>query len=245
MNTGLFNMDDAVTSAGWLHSLKEDMVPESEEYGISSFVYRQRRPFHPQRIFELLKTGFLIIENVQATTEVDDEDGMTDDETKSENGDEEEVDMDEDENEEEDADDEDDEKNLYTTAEGKACFDSKQKSVFQHVLRSKGFMWIKSRDKFMAGWSQAGIILTVSAGQKWFAETPLDELNAEDEETRKFMMKDFVDGIGDRRQEIVFIGDFKNEAEKTELRNALDRCLMGINEELKEDDFEDPWEEWQ
>ena len=250
LNAGLFNMEDAVTSAGWLRSLKEDMVPETEEYGISSFVYRQRRPFHPLRIFELLKTGLLIIENVQTTSGVNDEDNMTDDETKSTNlGEEEEVEMEEDEKEEDDDDDDSADasefgNNLYTTAEGKACYDSKQTSVFKHVLRSKGFVWIKGRDKFMAGWSQAGIILTVTAGQKWHVEMPLEEFNAEDVDTKTFMTKDFVDGIGDRRQEIVFIGDFKSEIEKDKLRDALDRCLVGIEEELKLDEFEDPWEEW-
>lgn len=248
LNTGLFNMNDAVTSAGWLQSLKEDMVPETEEYGISSFVYRQRRPFHPQRIFELLKTAFLIIENVQSTAGGSEEASITDDETKSENPDEEALAMDEDEDEEEDDGDDDaseDEKNLYTTAEGKACYDCKQTSVFQHVLRSKGFMWVKGRDKFMAGWSQAGIVLTVTAGQKWFVEMPLDEFNEEDDDTKKFMTKDFIDGIGDRRQEIVFIGDFESQVEKDALREVLDSCLVGIEEELNIDKSDNPWEEWE
>ena len=248
LNTGLFNMENAVTSAGWLRSLKEDMVPETEEYGISSFVYRQRRPFHPGRIFELLKTAFLIIENVQATADDEEEAGMTDDETKSTNIEGEALDMDEDEKEESDDESEaasEPENNLYTTAEGKACYDCKLQSAFKNVLRSKGFIWIKSRDKFMAGWSQAGIILTISAGQKWYAEMSPEEISDQDEDTKILMKKDFVNGIGDRRQEIVFIGDFKSEAEKDTLRSALDSCLVGIDEDLTLDESEDPWEEWE
>lgn len=42
LNTGRFDMERAQRSAGWLQSLIADgpIVPESEEYGISSFIYR-------------------------------------------------------------------------------------------------------------------------------------------------------------------------------------------------------------
>ncbi|TVY06897.1 GTP-binding protein [Paenibacillus cremeus] len=51
LNTGLFNFDEASTSAGWMQELEKDHhTPEMEEYGISSFVYERRRPFHPERL---------------------------------------------------------------------------------------------------------------------------------------------------------------------------------------------------
>lgn len=51
MNTGLFDFDEASQSAGWmLEMAKEHHVPETEEYGISSFVYERVRPFHPERL---------------------------------------------------------------------------------------------------------------------------------------------------------------------------------------------------
>ena len=48
LNTGLYNSEEAEQSAGWLEELnKETHTPETEEYGISSFVYRSRMPFDP------------------------------------------------------------------------------------------------------------------------------------------------------------------------------------------------------
>jgi G3E family GTPase len=55
INTGLFHFDKAATNAGWLKEVKKgETVGEVEEYGISSFVYRRRKPFHTEKLFELL-----------------------------------------------------------------------------------------------------------------------------------------------------------------------------------------------
>lgn len=53
LNTGLFDFDEASASAGWIRELEKPVhTPETEEYGISSFVYERRRPFHPARLME-------------------------------------------------------------------------------------------------------------------------------------------------------------------------------------------------
>lgn len=55
LNTKLFSMKEAEESPGWLVSMQaENMISESQEYGITSFVYRARRPFHPGRLAQWL-----------------------------------------------------------------------------------------------------------------------------------------------------------------------------------------------
>ena len=54
MGTGRFDFEIAKQSKGWQLTLRGDGASEVEEYGVNSFVYRARRPFHPQRFFDRL-----------------------------------------------------------------------------------------------------------------------------------------------------------------------------------------------
>ncbi|QFY77685.1 GTP-binding protein [Alcaligenes faecalis] len=56
LNTGLFDFEEASRASGWLQELRGTHTPETEEYGIGNFVYRARRPFHPQRFLELVES---------------------------------------------------------------------------------------------------------------------------------------------------------------------------------------------
>ncbi|MFC4965327.1 MULTISPECIES: zinc metallochaperone GTPase ZigA [Alcaligenes] len=56
LNTGLFDFEEASKAPGWLQELRGTHTPETEEYGIGNFIYRARRPFHPQRFKALVES---------------------------------------------------------------------------------------------------------------------------------------------------------------------------------------------
>ena len=58
LNTGLFDYEKAEASAGWLKELENEHLPETEEYGIGSFVFRSKKPFHPDRFLNYLNQSF-------------------------------------------------------------------------------------------------------------------------------------------------------------------------------------------
>lgn len=153
LNTGRFDFAHAEQAPGWLKQLRGKHTPETEEYGISSFTYQARRPFHPERFFRFLH------------------------EDNWDNG---------------------------------------------TLLRSKGFFWLATRPDYAGAWSQAGGIMHHTAAGRWLAAMPRDEW-PEDTAIRNEMLDDWFEPYGDRRQELVFIGQNVDEAR---LRAELDACLL-------------------
>ena len=207
LNTGKFDFQEAAKSPGWLKELRgAEMVPESEEYGISSFIYHRQRPFVPRKIYDLMIKNFLLQE-------------------KTDN---EQVEGDEDEN--------------GSVKDGIAA---RMAGPFKNVLRSKGFLWLATRPLNMGEWSQAGAILVVQNAGPWMVNLDPEEWPDEPEIIKQKFSD--VEHIGDRRNEIVFIGTF-DDSDRDEIEKALDACLVTddqmdviIQEGI---DMDDPFESW-
>ncbi|RNL54626.1 GTP-binding protein [Pedobacter jejuensis] len=58
LNTGLFDFDKASQAAGWIKELEKNHVPETDEYGINSMVFRDKLPFNPYRLTNYLQNDF-------------------------------------------------------------------------------------------------------------------------------------------------------------------------------------------
>ena len=207
LNTHKFDFKEAAKSSGWLKELRgAEMVPESEEYGISSFIYHKQKPFVPRKIYDLMLNNFLLQEKT------DDEQIERDD---NEGG---------------------------SVKDGIAA---RKAGPFRNVLRSKGFMWLATRPLNMGEWSQAGAILVVQNAGPWMANLDPEEW-PDDEVIIKRKFSD-IEEIGDRRNEIVFIGTF-DDNDRVAIKKSLDDCLVTdeqLNVIIQEGiDMDDPFETW-
>jgi len=156
INTNLFTFEKAALGAGWLKSLQEEVTPETEEYGIGTFVYKARRPFHPSRLWETIKKVFVVIQEEyidDGENEEMDEDkvdgsgagsvvsGDSDDgasQSENEEGCDTDMNMDMEESQ--------------PQLNPQARLASKQADpTFGPLLRSKGFFWLASRPKMVRG----------------------------------------------------------------------------------------------
>ncbi|MCM3701638.1 GTP-binding protein [Paenibacillus macerans] len=155
LNTRLFDFEAASRSAGWIQELqKEHHTPETEEYGITSFVYTRKIPFHPERLLQWL---------------------------------------------------------------GKWP---------KEVVRSKGIMWIATRNNLAVSLSQAGVSRQISPAGLWVAalseEERLAYFGGEFAKT-----PDWDEQWGDRVTKLVFIGV---GLDKEKIARTLDEALLTADE---------------
>ncbi|KAJ5226444.1 hypothetical protein N7468_007669 [Penicillium chermesinum] len=234
--TGKFDFVRAASGAGWLRSLHE-MTIQSTGNG-------NRMAPKP----ETLEYGINNFNN-----ELEGQEDGNEEESEEEVGNDE---ADDDDDDEMDTDSVED----FDQPDPNDILRNKRESpAFGPVLRSKGFFWLPTRPFQFGEWSQAGGILTIGCGGPWFAEVP-DDVWPEDPDVRKSIQNDFQEPWGDRRQEIVFIGE---GIDPEKVSAALDECLLDdydmkkwekvmknkkLSREAKTKKlaalFEDGWEEW-
>ena len=152
LDTGLFDFEKAHEHPMWAKELYgfADHVPETEEYGVASYVYRARRPFVPEKVMAVL------------------------------NGE------------------------------------------MPGVIRAKGHFWIATRPEWVAEFSLAGALSSITPLGTWWASVPKDRW-PDHESARAFMAAHWQEPWGDRRQEIVFIGA---GIDWPALKARLDACLL-------------------
>ncbi|QUC22832.1 uncharacterized protein UV8b_07073 [Ustilaginoidea virens] len=107
--------------------------------------------------------------------------------------------------------------------------------TFKRLFRSKGEYFLATRPHRAGDWSQAGAMLTLTGGRPWFCTLPPEEYMTGDHEVDALVQHDIKKGgeWGDRRQELVFIGE---KLDHGTLEKLLDECLLTDGELAK-------WEE--
>jgi G3E family GTPase len=110
----------------------------------------------------------------------------------------------------------------------------KANALVSRLFRSKGEYWLATRPNRAGEWSQAGAMLTLSGGRKWFCLCEKEEYETGSPEIDEMVLHDIEKGgeWGDRRQEVVFIGEGLNVPA---LEAVLDKFLVNDEE----------WKHWQ
>ena len=152
LSTGLFDYEKAHEHPMWAKELYgfAEHTPETEEYGISSFVYRARAPFDARKIYALLNQDL------------------------------------------------------------------------PGVIRAKGHFWMASRPDWVAEFSLAGALSSVTPLGTWWASIP-EERWPDHQQAQDYLRTHWLEPFGDRRQELVFIG---SGIDWPTLKSRLDACLV-------------------
>ncbi|KAJ8114730.1 hypothetical protein OPT61_g3457 [Boeremia exigua] len=259
LNTGVFDFAEAVASPGWLRSLHEMTVmdiqgrkrvapkPETLEYGIGSFVYRARRPFDPLKLYRLIEGKFILLQEEIEEEDWDENDDDASSTKSSSDGATASAGSDSDKMT-------DDDEDKPPMSDKEILENKKASPYFAGLHRSKGIFWLATRPFQMGSWSTAGAMLTLGSEMPWFCCIPEEDWGA-DADTVAAIRKDFEGEWGDRRQELVFIGEGLDVSGLTKM---LDACLLSraemrkwekimydgkMDEEAKEERLAETWDD--
>ncbi|MFT5453330.1 MAG: G3E family GTPase [Enterobacterales bacterium] len=115
---------------------------------------------------------------------------------------------------------------------------------FGKLIRSKGYFWLASRPEFSGQWNQAGGIARYGFAAMFWTSVPKEDWPT-DAESLNAIQKNWVEPFGDRRQELVFIGQ---QLDQTAMIHALNECLLSDDELLKGEThwatLSDPFPSW-
>ena len=158
---------------------------ESRRFGITSFCYQRRRPFHPHRLMSVIRELPVRLENLALSEALMEKD---------------------------------------KDADGPAA---EARSPMRSLIRAKGFIWLSNSHSQIFYWALAGKHFELKQYAAWWSSLPRGEWPTDQKQMAE-ILKDYADDeMGDRRQELVFIGvNMDREA----ITRLLDGCLLSDSE---------------
>lgn len=182
------------------HSHREGR--ETKRFGITSFCYERRRPFHPHRLMNVIRQLPVRQESLALS------DALKDSPTPAASV----------------------SAAAGATASGTSAVadggTDTSRSPMSTLIRAKGFIWLSNSHSQIFYWALAGKHFELSAYATWWAATAPEGWPQEPKENEE-MQKDFSGEFGDRRQEIVFIGV---GMDRLAIEKMLDECLLSDDE---------------
>lgn len=119
-----------------------------------------------------------------------------------------------------------------------------QGDEFSSVARSKGLVWLASRNNAGGDWSQSGNVFSLSLAGEWAAASPTGDW-PDDPQFQEHVQEVWLDPWGDRRQELVLIGQ---HLQRERIEHLLEECLLADDELAAGPEiwkgFEDPFYNW-
>merc|ERR1712054_237365 len=227
INTGKFDFDQAMKFDSWLERDRYDIQPETEEYGISSFLYQRDRPFDSvkvhQDLIEKLFMAYIYPEDKNIIPEEELEAHIhkmqeMENELDEENQDEEKDDKGAEEAKEGE---EDDAEEDFTYEDRVKCADVYNHSVWKNVFRSKGMIYVATQAQSIFTWQTAGMMCEVKELGKWVATGTKELLYEKGHGEEYESWKDKVQG--DRKTQLVIIG---SGLDRAAISKSLDDCLI-------------------